>query len=79
MVTRKIDELGRVVIPMEVRRELGIEPKTPIEISVEGSNIILHKNEGKCVICGSDNKLIEFKDKKVCKKCLEGIKNEFEL
>lgn len=78
MITRKVDELGRIVVPMEVRRELGIELKTPIEISVEGSNIILRKNEGKCIICGSDKKLTDFKDKKVCKKCLEEIKNEFE-
>ncbi len=53
-VTRKIDELGRIVIPMELRRTLGIKEKDPMEIFVEGENIILKKYEpgGVCVITG---------------------------
>lgn len=79
MIIRKLDELGRIVIPKEMRKDLGLNEHDPVEIEVEGRQIIIHKHEGRCAFCGSDKKLIEFKDKKVCKKCLEEIKNEFEL
>ncbi|OUB94173.1 AbrB family transcriptional regulator [Bacillus thuringiensis serovar medellin] len=53
-ITRKVDELGRIVLPMELRRTLGIKEKDPIEIFVENENIILKKYEpgGVCVITG---------------------------
>lgn len=77
MITRKIDELGRLVIPKEMRKELDIGEHDPVDITNEKHQIIIKKHENRCTLCGSDNKLIEFKDKKVCKKCLEEIKNEF--
>lgn len=75
MIIRRIDELGRLVIPREMRRVLGIEQKDPIEISIEGSKIILHKHEGRCSFCGSDKTLMDFKNKKICVKCLREIKD----
>ena len=68
---RRVDELGRVVIPIELRNKFGIAEKDPIEIYVEGSNIILKKYEPNCVFCGSSKNLIEYKGKLVCDKCLK--------
>ncbi len=71
---RSMDELGRVVIPIELREKFGIKKKDPIEIFVASSNIILRKFEPNCIFCGKPKELIEFKDKLVCKKCLLKIK-----
>lgn len=73
-VTRSMDELGRVVIPIELREKFGIQKKDPIEIFVTGSNIVLRKFEPNCIFCGKSKELMEFKDKLVCKKCLLKIK-----
>ncbi len=74
-IVRKVDELGRVVIPIELRNKLGIAEKDPIEIYVEGSNIILRKFEPNCIFCGRSKNLSEYKDKLICDKCLENISN----
>lgn len=73
-IVRKVDELGRVVIPIELRNKLGIEEKDPIEIYVDGSSVILKKYEPNCIFCGSTKKLVEYKDKLVCEKCCEKLK-----
>lgn len=78
-IIRRVDELGRVVIPIELRNKFGIAEKDPIEIFVDGSNIVLKKFEPNCIFCGSSKKLSEYKDKLVCDKCLEklsGLKTE---
>ena len=68
-VVRRVDELGRIVIPIELRNKLKIAEKDPIEIYVEGSSIILKKYEPNCIFCGSTENLVEYKDKLVCDKC----------
>ena len=68
-IVRRVDELGRVVIPIELRNKFGIAEKDPIEIYVDGSNIILKKFESNC----NSKKLVEYKGKLVCDKCLEKI------
>ena len=68
-IVRKIDELGRIVLPMELRNRLGIAEKDPIEIYVDGSSVILKKYEERCIFCGSTRKTIEYKDKLVCRRC----------
>lgn len=73
-ITRKIDDLGRIVLPKELRKTLGIEPGTPIEIYTEDESIVLKKYEQKCIICGSTNDIVEYKGKKACRKCIEGLK-----
>ena len=78
-IIRRVDELGRVVIPIELRNKFGIAEKDPIEIFVDGSNIVLKKFEPNCIFCGNSKKLSEYKDKLVCDKCLEklsGMKTE---
>lgn len=72
-VIRRVDELGRVVIPIEIRTQLGISEKDPMEIYVDGSSIILKKYEPNCIFCGNSRKLIEFEGKPICKKCAENI------
>ena len=68
-IIRRVDELGRVVIPMEIRNQFNIVEKDPIEIYVEGSCIVLKKNEPNCIFCGNTKNLVEYKDKLVCDKC----------
>ncbi len=72
---RKIDELGRIVLPIETRKRLGIGPKDPVEIFVEKDRVILKKYEPACVFCGDSNHISEYKDKLICKNCLEDLKN----
>lgn len=72
-IVRKVDELGRVVIPIELRNNLGIQEKDPIEIYVDGSNIVLKKYEQTCIFCGNNKNLSEYKGKLVCDKCSEQI------
>lgn len=70
---RRVDELGRVVIPKEIRKKLSIEEKDPIEIYVDGHSIILKKVEENCIFCGKNKDLINYKDKLICKKCLSDL------
>ena len=68
-IIRRVDELGRGVIPIEIRNQFNIVEKDPIEIYVDDSSIILKKYEPNCVFCGNTNDLIEYKGKLVCEKC----------
>lgn len=75
-IVRRVDELGRVVIPIELRNKFDIKEKDPIEIYVDGSSIILKKFEPNCIFCGNTKKLATFKDKLVCSKCAEQLSKE---
>lgn len=68
-IVRKVDELGRIVLPIELRRTLDIEEKDSLEIYVDGPSVILRKYAPTCIFCGSAEDLIPFKDKIVCAKC----------
>ena len=72
-IVRKVDELGRVVIPMELRNKLDISVKDPIEIFVDGSDIILRKYGANCVFCGGTKNLIKHKGNLICDKCANQI------
>ena len=73
-IVRKVDELGRIVIPMELRNQFQIAEKDPIEIFVDGSSIVLKKYEKACLFCNNTKKLSNYKDKLICNKCLAQIK-----
>lgn len=73
-IIRKIDELGRIVLPIEIRHTLGIAQKDPIEIYVEGQNIILKKYQPSCIFCGETENATTFKGKVVCEKCIDALK-----
>ena len=74
-IVRKVDELGRIVIPKELRRTLNIEEGDPLEIFVDGEQLILKKYEpdNECIFCRGGKFVIEFKGKKVCTNCIKGI------
>jgi len=72
-IVRKIDDLGRMVIPVELRRTLGIETKDAMEIYIDGDKIIFKKYEPACIFCGEAGDTTEFKNKVVCKGCLTEI------
>jgi transcriptional pleiotropic regulator of transition state genes len=72
-ITRKVDELGRIVLPMEMRNKLELSSKTLMEVYTNGPLIILKKFEPNCTFCGSSKKLMEYKNKLVCEKCMKKI------
>lgn len=74
-IIRRLDELGRVVIPIELRNKFNISEKDPIEIYVDGTNIILKKYENNCIFCGNTKNLNEYKDKQICTSCLKKLNN----
>ncbi|WP_321834040.1 AbrB/MazE/SpoVT family DNA-binding domain-containing protein [Clostridium butyricum] len=74
-IVRKVDELGRIVIPMELRRTLGIAEKDAVEIFVDGEQIIMKKYNPSCIFCGEARNAISYKGKNICTDCLEEIKN----
>ena len=74
-VLRRVDEVGRIVIPIELRRTLDIAEKDALEIYVDGEQIILKKYEPACIFCGDARDVINYKGKNICKKCLEEIRN----
>ena len=74
-IVRRLDELGRLVIPIEIRNKLNITERDPIEIYVDGSNIILNKYEGTCIFCGNNKNLTEYKAKNICSSCLKKLSN----
>ena len=72
-IVRNLDELGRIVIPMEIRNKLGIAPKDKMEIYVDGKSIILKKDELNCIFCGKQLKLLEYNGKFICNNCLNKL------
>ena len=72
-IIRRVDELGRVVLPIELRNKFGITEKDPMEIYVDGNSIVLKKYEPNCIFCGNSKKLVEFGDKVICQKCADKI------
>ena len=74
-IVRSVDELGRIVIPKEMRTKMNISSSDPIEIYVEGDKIILKKYESTCLFCGSAENLTEFKGKMICSTCIGEIKD----
>lgn len=72
-IVRKLDDLGRIVVPMEIRRVFGITPEDSLEIFVDEDRIVLQKVEPKCVFCKTEEDLIDFKGKKVCHPCREEL------
>lgn len=72
-IIRRIDELGRVVIPSEIRNQLSLEEKDSVEIYVDGSRVILKKFEPNCLFCNSTKNLKNYKGKLICDKCAEKI------
>ena len=74
-MVRKVDELGRIVLPIEMRRTLGISERDPVEICTEADSIILRKYQAACVFCNSAKNVLSFEGKNICADCLKAIKS----
>ncbi len=74
-VVRKLDNLGRIVVPIELRKTLNISVKDSIEIFTEGDQIILRKYVPGCIFCGESNNLCTFNGKQICESCAARIAN----
>ena len=72
-IVRKVDELGRIVLPIELRRTMGIDVKDSLEIYVDGDSIILRKYEPSCIFCGNAKDIVNFKGKNVCSACVREL------
>jgi transcriptional pleiotropic regulator of transition state genes len=72
-IVRKVDELGRVVLPIELRRTLNIGQKDSLEIYVDGEKIILKKYSPACIFCGEAEGTAYFKGKNICPHCIQEI------
>ncbi len=70
-IVRKVDELGRIVLPVELRRTMEISEKDALEIYVDGSSIVLRKYQPTCVFCGNGRNVAPFKGKNICRNCLK--------
>ena len=75
-IVRKVDELGRVVLPIELRRTLEIEEHDSLEIALEDDRIILRKYQPTCIFCFAAENLIDYRSKRICRSCLEAINEE---
>ncbi|MDY4975727.1 MAG: AbrB/MazE/SpoVT family DNA-binding domain-containing protein [Clostridia bacterium] len=73
-IVRKVDELGRVVLPIELRRTLDINVKDALEIYVDGNTVILKKYEPACIFCGNAKDVNSYKGKNICADCLNELK-----
>ena len=74
-IVRKVDELGRIVLPIELRRTLEIEQKDSLEIFTEGNSIILKKYEPACIFCGNASDVVTFDSRTVCRECISKLKS----
>lgn len=72
-IVRKVDELGRIVLPIELRRTLDISEKDPLEIYIDGSAIVLKKYQPACIFCDDAKDITLFRGKNVCSKCIQAI------
>ena len=75
-IVRQIDDLGRILIPKELRKTMNLKKKDSMEIFVEGDNIILSKYEKGCRFCGDMEDTFEFEGTIVCKSCLERMNDK---
>ena len=72
-IIRKVDEVGRIVLPVELRRKFDINKLDPMEMYTEDDCIILKKYEPTCIFCGESKDVFEFNEKTVCKKCAKEL------
>ena len=75
-IVRPMDSLGRIVLPIELRRTLDIEKKDSLEIYVDADSIVLKKYQPSCIFCGDASDVVRYKEKVICRKCLEELKKQ---
>ncbi len=77
-IVRKVDELGRIVLPIELRRTMDIEEHDLLEISTQEDLIILRKYQPTCIFCGAEEDLLPHRNKRICRFCLAALNAENE-
>lgn len=75
-IVRKVDELGRIVLPIELRRTLDIAERDSLEIYVDGPSIVLRKYQPACIFCDDATNVINYKGKNVCPNCIKALQQE---
>ncbi len=75
-VVKKIDELGRVVLPKDIRKPMGIEAGDPLEFFIDGDRIVLKKYQPSCIFCGEAEGVVSFLEKRLCAACVRKIKDQ---
>ena len=75
-IVRKVDELGRIVLPIELRRTLDIAQKDSMEIYIEGDTIILKKYQPACIFCDNARDIVNFRGKNVCSDCIRMLEEK---
>ena len=75
-IVRNADNLGRIVIPIELRKRLNIDIKDPVEVFMDKDSIVIKKYNPECMFCGSLENITEYKGKKVCESCLNEVKEK---
>jgi transcriptional pleiotropic regulator of transition state genes len=75
-IVRKVDELGRVVLPIELRRTLDIAERDALEIYVDDTMIVLKKYQPSCIFCDNVSDIVSYKGKNICPDCLKEIKGK---
>ena len=73
-MVRKVDELGRIVLPAEIRQSMDINVRDALEIFTDEGRIILQKYQPSCIFCSNADQVIYYNGKRICKECLENIK-----
>jgi len=77
-IVRKVDELGRIVLPIELRKNLDINIKDPLEIYVDGNSVILKKYLPACIFCNEATDIVQFQGRNICSVCLKKISKKCE-
>ena len=76
-MVRKVDELGRIVLPIEIRKTLDIEQRDALEIFVDQDRIVLQKYQPACIFCSQVDNIVYFNGKRICASCLAKLKEQF--
>lgn len=69
-IVRRVDEFGRISLPVEMRKTMGLEEKSPVEFFVDGNAIVVKKYSPSCVFCGESEEVVEYLGKMVCANCI---------
>ncbi len=75
-IVRKVDGLGRIVLPIELRRTYELKIGDAVEIYTDDDKIVLKKFQRTCIFCGSSEQVVEYKDRSICADCLNDIKGK---
>lgn len=72
-IVRKVDEFGRISLPAEMRKTMGLDEKAPVEFFVDGNTIVIKKHSPSCVFCGETETVVEYLGKLVCTNCIKTL------